>query len=356
LAVTAAIAGERGGEPPATRAAALAGPLDRLGRPLSDLRISVTDRCNFRCPYCMPRSHYGPGHRFLPTADHLQGAEIVRLVRVFTSLGVTKVRLTGGEPLLRADLVAIVSDLARLGIDDLALTTNGALLARHAEELRRAGLRRVTVSLDSTDPEVFATMSDSRVPLQAVLDGIVAAVTAGLHPVKLNCVVQRGRNESSIPGLVEWARTHGVTLRFIEYMDVGSSNGWRSSDVVPAEEIVAAVDRAHPLLAEEREPGAVARRWRFADGGGEVGVIASVTQPFCGDCSRARLSSDGQLYTCLFAVDGLDLRTPLRAGADDAALRGLVAERWEGRDDRYSELRASLPIPLRHVEMSYIGG
>jgi cyclic pyranopterin phosphate synthase len=329
---------------------------DRLGRPLRDLRISVTDRCNFRCPYCMPRSHFGPGHRFLPAAEQLSSAEIERLATVFVSLGVTKVRLTGGEPLLRLDLVDILRRLSRLGLEDLALTTNGALLSRHAQALAGAGLHRVTVSLDALDPEVFAAMCDAKVPLATVLEGIEAARAAGLEPIKLNCVVQRGRNDTGLVELVEYAREHGLQVRFIEYMDVGTSNGWRSQDVVTADEILKSVGRRFPVVEEQREPSAVARRYRFADGKGLVGVIASVSRPFCGDCSRARLGSDGRLYTCLFAVGGIDLRTPLRDGAGDAELRRLVTARWEGRVDRYSELRAGLRAPLQHVEMSYIGG
>jgi cyclic pyranopterin phosphate synthase len=329
---------------------------DRLRRPLRDLRISVIDRCNFRCPYCMPRSRYGPGHRFLPASDQLTAAEIIRLGRMFASLGVVKIRLTGGEPLLRRDLLDIVAGLSRLDLEDLALTTNGALLARHARALREAGLQRVTVSLDSLDPAVFAAMSDTSVQLETVLAGIDAALDAGLAPVKLNCVLQRGRNETAIVPLVDFARSRGLQLRFIEYMDVGTANGWRRDEVVSAEEILATVGRVHPLAAADREPGAVARRYRFADGGGELGIIASVTEPFCGDCSRARLGSDGKLYTCLFATAGLDLREPLRRGADDEELSTLVTRRWQGRDDRYSELRAGLRAPLEHIEMSYIGG
>ncbi len=329
---------------------------DALGRVLDDLRISVTDRCNFRCPYCMPRSHFGPGHRFLPGSEQLTAAEIERLARLFAHLGVTRVRLTGGEPLLRRDLAEIVTRLAGLGFADLALTTNGALLARHAAQLRRAGLRRVSVSLDSLDPATFAAMSDSRVRLGDVLDGIAAAQEAGLNPVRVNCVVQRGRNDGEILDLVEWARARSLEIRFIEYMDVGTSNGWQREQVVTAAEIMETVSRAHAVVPLVRERAAVARRYRFADGMGAMGVIASVTQPFCGDCSRARLSSDGRLYTCLFAAEGLDLRGPLRAGEPDEGLERLLGDRWRARTDRYSEMRASLPIPLRHVEMSYIGG
>lgn len=331
-------------------------PRDLLDRPLRDLRISVTDRCNFRCVYCMPRSHYGPGYRFLPAAQQLCADEIVRLAGIFVSLGVTKIRLTGGEPLLRHDLVDIVRGLHGLGVPDLAMTTNGALLRRLAGPLAQAGLSRLTVSLDSLDPTVFAAMSDSRVSLDEVLEGIAAGRSAGLDPIKLNCMVRRGVNQDSLLGLVELARAQGWILRFIEFMDVGSSIGWRRDDVVPAQEILDVVSREHPLVEEAREEGAVARRYRFADGRGEVGVIASVSQPFCGDCTRARLGSDGQLYTCLFAVSGLDLRGPLRDGADDEAIRRLVSARWERRSDRYSEVRATTIVPMRRIEMPYIGG
>jgi cyclic pyranopterin phosphate synthase len=329
---------------------------DLLGRPLRDLRISVTDRCNFRCPYCMPREHYGPGYPFRADSELLGADEIVRLAAIFVSLGVTKIRLTGGEPLLRRDLVDIVTQLHDLGIPDLALTTNGALLAQLAGRLARAGLRRLTVSLDSLDPATFAAMSDSRVELAKVLDGITAAREAGLDPIKLNCMVRRGVNEGSILGLVDFARSEGLILRFIEFMDVGSSNGWRRESVVTAEEILDVVSGYHPLLEEVREPNAVARRYRFADGRGEVGVIASVSRPFCGDCTRARLGSDGHLYTCLFAASGLDLRGPLRDGAGDEEIRRLVSSRWEHRSDRYSETRATRTEPIQRIEMSYIGG
>ena len=359
MAVTASAPGRlRARQEAATPAAGDEGGTvrDSLERPLRDLRISVTDRCNFRCPYCMPRSHYGPGHHFLATREQLTAAELGRLGGVFVRLGVTKIRLTGGEPLLRTDLPDIVGRLAELGVPDLALTTNGALLRRFAAPLARAGLHRATVSLDSLDPEVFARMSDTGVAVATVLDGIAAALDAGLHPVKLNCVVRRGHNEASILPLVEFARAHELHLRFIEYMDVGTSNGWRREDVVSADEILEEVAGAHQLLEEDREPAAVARRYRFADGGGELGLIASVTRPFCGDCTRARLGSDGRLYTCLFAVNGLDLRGPLRDGAGDDEIERMIGERWLHRADRYSEMRASLRRPLRHVEMSYIGG
>jgi cyclic pyranopterin phosphate synthase len=329
---------------------------DRLGRSLRDVRISVTDRCNFRCPYCMPKARFGPGYRFLPRAEALDTREIVRLAGVFVSLGVTKIRLTGGEPLLRRDLVEIVAGIAQTGVPDIALTTNGALLRRWAGRLRDAGLHRVTVSLDSLDPAVFASMSDSKIEVHEVLDGIAAAREAGLAPVKLNCVVQRGINEDGLIDLVDFARREELSLRCIEYMDVGETNGWRMTDVVSGEEIVERVRRVHPLLDEASDPSAVAKTYRFADGNGDIGVITSVSRPFCGDCTRARLGVDGKLYTCLFASSGIDLREALRSGADDAALRRIVADRWKRRDDRYSELRGLGVVEGERIEMSYIGG
>lgn len=329
---------------------------DLLGRSLRDVRISVTDRCNFRCPYCMPKARFGPGHRFLPRADALSAGEIVRLAGVFASLGVTKIRLTGGEPLLRSDLVEIVEGIARLGVPDIALTTNGALLRRWAVRLRDAGLHRVTVSLDSLDPTVFAAMSDSRIEVREVLDGIVAARDAGLEPIKLNCVVQRGVNEDGLLDLVDFARREGLSLRCIEYMDVGATNGWHMADVVTGEEILERVRQVFPLLDEDPDPTAVARSYRFADGAGDLGVITSVSRPFCGDCTRARLGVDGKLYTCLFATSGIDLREPLRSGVDDDTLRRIVADRWRRRDDRYSELRGLGIAEGERIEMSYIGG
>ncbi|MHB8489009.1 MAG: GTP 3',8-cyclase MoaA [Candidatus Dormibacteria bacterium] len=329
---------------------------DRLGRSLRDVRISVTDRCNFRCPYCMPKARFGPGYQFLPRAEALDAREIVRLAGVFASLGVTKIRLTGGEPLLRPDLVDIVEGIAKLGVPDIALTTNGALLRRWAARLRDAGLQRVTVSLDSLDPTVFASMSDSRIEVGEVLDGIAAARAAGLAPIKLNCVVQRGVNEQGLLDLVGYARREGLGLRCIEYMDVGATNGWRVADVVSGEEILERVRQVYPLLEEAPDPAAVARTYRFADGNGDLGVITSVSRPFCGDCTRARLGVDGKLYTCLFATAGIDLREPLRSGADDDALRRIVADRWKRRDDRYSELRGLGIAEGERIEMSYIGG
>jgi cyclic pyranopterin phosphate synthase len=323
---------------------------------LRDVRISVTDRCNFRCPYCMPKARFGPGHRFLPRAEALDAREIVRLAGVFASLGATKIRLTGGEPLLRTDLVEIVEGIAGLGVPDIALTTNGALLRRWADRLHDAGLQRVTVSLDSLDPAVFTAMSDSRIELREVLDGIAAAREAGLEPIKLNCVVQRGVNEDGLLDLVGFARREGLRLRCIEYMDVGATNRWLPADVVSGEEILERVRGVYPLLEESPDPTVVARTYRFADGAGDFGVITSVSRPFCGDCTRARLGVDGKLYTCLFATSGIDLREPLRSGADDDTLRRIVADRWKRRDDRYSELRGLGISDGERIEMSYIGG
>ena len=333
-------------------------PTDRLGRRLRDLRVSVTDRCNFRCGYCMPRSTYGPGFRFAARAQILSFEEITRVVALATRCGVRKVRLTGGEPLLRRDLAGLVARLAALPqVEDLALTTNGSLLAAHARALRQAGLSRVTVSLDSLDEQVFRRMHDVEVPLAAVLAGIAAARAAGLGPVKLNTVVRRGLNQDGILDLADFARNEGHVLRFIEYMDVGHSNGWRLDEVVPAQEIIERIAQVHPLdPLPPRTPGEVARRYRYRDGGGEVGVIASVTQPFCGACTRARLTAQGRLYTCLFATEGTDLRAPLRAGASDDEIVARLAGVWRERTDRYSERRtAAGPDPSR-VEMSTVGG
>jgi len=331
---------------------------DTLGRPLRDLRISVTDRCNFRCTYCMPHEVYGSTFRFLPHAELLTFEEITRLARVAISLGVTKVRLTGGEPLLRRDLEELVRMLAGLdGLTDLTLTTNGSLLRRKAEALAAAGLQRITVSLDSLDDAVFARLNDVAFPVAQVLEGIEAADRAGLHPVKVNMVVRRGLNEDSVLPMARFARERGYTLRFIEYMDVGHTNGWALDEVVPANEIVAAIDAELPLEPLEAQySGEVASRWRYRDGHGEIGLISSVTQPFCRSCTRARLTAEGVIYTCLFGTDGVDLRAPLRSGADDAALRSTLAEVWSSRADRYSELRSEATVTLPKVEMSRIGG
>lgn len=336
---------------------------DTLQRPLRDLRISVTDRCNLRCTYCMPREVFGKDFVFLPRAELLSFEEIERVARIFLRLGVHKIRLSGGEPLMRHGVEKLVEKLARLTCVDgrpveIAMTTNGVMLAKKARALKDAGLTRLTVSLDGLSEATFRRMSDSSAPVQAVLDGIAAAQALELAPVKVNTVVKRGVNEHEIVPLVEHFRNSGVILRFIEFMDVGTTNGWRMDDVVTARDILQQIDARHPLRpVDPNYPGEVAKRWALADGSGEIGVIASVTQAFCGDCSRIRLSTDGKLYTCLFASDGIDLRTPLRQGADDAALDRLIAATWQQRSDRYSQIRhAATERPLRKIEMSYIGG
>ena len=330
--------------------------LDTLQRPLRDLRISVTDRCNFRCVYCMPKEVFGRDYRFLPRRELLTFEEIERVASVFVGLGVNKLRITGGEPLLRRDLEVLIAQLAVLGDLDLTLTTNGALLAQKAQALAEAGLSRVTVSLDSLDDEVFRAMNDVDFPVARVLGGIDAAAAAGL-PVKVNVVVKRGLNESSVLDIARRFRGTGHPVRFIEFMDVGATNGWRLDDVVPAAEIVRTIGAEFPL--EPVEPayrGEVAERYRYLDGAGEIGVIASVTQPFCGDCTRARISADGKLYTCLFAVQGHDLRAIVRSGAADDEIEEKICAVWQRRTDRYSELRTNDTSALRKVEMSYIGG
>ena len=330
--------------------------LDTLGRPARDLRISVTDRCNFRCLYCMPREVYGRDYAFLPRSALLSFEEITRVAGAFHGLGVRKLRLTGGEPLLRRELERLVAMLAALPDAEVTMTTNGALLARKAQLLADAGLARVTVSLDSVDEDVFRAMNDVDVPLADVLEGIDAAAAAGLS-VKVNTVVKRGLNDDGIVDLAARFRGTGHVLRFIEFMDVGSTNGWRLDDVVPAAEIVARIGDVFPL--EPLDPnyrGETARRGRSADGSGSIGVIASVTEPFCGDCTRARLSADGKLYTCLFATAGRDLRPLLRGDASDGELLAHLSHAWRRRDDRYSELRTAETAALPKVEMSYIGG
>jgi len=332
---------------------------DTLARPMHDLRISVTDRCNFRCTYCMPREVFGHDFQFLAREELLSFEEIHRLARLFVRAGVTKIRVTGGEPLVRRDverLIAMLSDLRADGLADLTLTTNGSLLAAKAQRLRDAGLDRVTVSLDSLDDAVFQAMNDVRFPVARVLAGIDAAQAAGL-PVKVNTVVQRGVNEDSLPGIAGHFRGTGIIVRFIEYMDVGTTNGWRLDDVVPAAEILERIGQHWPLEPlPANYPGEVATRYRYADGAGEVGVIASVTRPFCGACTRARLSAEGELYTCLFAARGSDLRAPLRAGASDDELAERLAGIWGRRADRYSEIRGAQTRDLPRVEMSHIGG
>ncbi len=330
---------------------------DTRGRALQDLRISITDRCNFRCRYCMPKEIFNREYEFLQRELLLSFEEIARLTRIFKGLGVEKVRITGGEPLLRKGVEELVAELGSIGLRDLTLTTNGSLLARKAESLAAAGLRRVTVSLDSMDPEVFAAMNDVDFPVSDVLDGIEAAAAAGLTPIKINMVVKRSVNADGILEMAEHFRGTGHVVRFIEFMDVGTSNGWRLDAVVPAQEILETIGSKYPL--EPVDPnyrGEVASRWRYVDGKGEIGVITSISKPFCGDCSRARLSAEGVLYTCLFAVGGLDLRAPLRSGASDAELEELISGVWSQRTDRYSELRSEATVNLPKVEMSYIGG
>jgi len=333
-------------------------PTDRLARPLRDLRISVTDRCNFRCTYCMPKEIFGRDYAFLPRAELLSFEEITRLARVFAEHGVTKVRLTGGEPLLRRDLERLVEMLAGIqGISDIALTTNGTALAAKARSLKDAGLTRVTVSLDALDDETFGAMNDVRFPVARVLDGIDAAARTGLSPVKVNMVVKRGVNDHAILPMAERFRNSAHILRFIEYMDVGTTNGWRLDDVVPAAEIRNAIDASWPLEPlQANYPGEVATRYRYRDGAGEIGLIASVTQPFCGNCTRARLSAEGKLHTCLFASHGHDLRSILRGGATDQELAQRLRTIWTARADRYSEARTAQTAPEQKIEMSYIGG
>jgi GTP 3',8-cyclase len=330
---------------------------DTLNRPLRDLRISVTDRCNFRCVYCMPKEIFGSDYPYLPHNEVLTFEEITRLARIFVAHGVQKIRLTGGEPLVRKDLHLLVGMLSKVPGVDLTMTTNGALLARNAQALKEAGLGRVSVSLDSLDDEVFKAMNDVDFPVGKVLEGMEAAQRAGLEPIKVNMVVKRGVNESSILPMARFFREKGYILRFIEYMDVGHTNGWRTDDVVSAKEIVGIIGAEMPLEpADPNYRGEVAERWRYKDGRGEIGVIASVTQPFCRDCNRARLSAEGKLYTCLFAVKGHDLKSLVRSGASDEDVSAKIAHLWGRRGDRYSELRSENTIDLPKVEMSHIGG
>jgi cyclic pyranopterin phosphate synthase len=330
---------------------------DSLGRPLRDLRVSITDRCNFRCVYCMPKEVFGRDYPFLKKEELLSFEEISRLARIFVRLGVHKIRLTGGEPLVRRDVEELVEMLAQIPGLDLTMTTNASLLAHKAQALKNAGLKRVTVSLDSLDDAIFGAMNDVDFPVKRVLEGIDAALRAGLTPIKINMVVKRGVNEDSILPMARYFHDTPFILRFIEYMDVGTTNGWRLDDVVPAKEIVASIHAEMPI--EPVEPnyrGEVAKRWRYRDGRGEIGFITSVTRPFCGDCSRARLSAEGQLYTCLFGVDGHDMRALVRSDASDEHITAVIASLWQRRDDRYSELRSSETSELPKVEMSYIGG
>jgi cyclic pyranopterin phosphate synthase len=332
--------------------------VDALGRPLRDLRISVTDRCNFRCTYCMPREVFGPDYQFLQRVELLTYEEIGRLARIFVEHGVEKIRLTGGEPLVRRDLhqlIALLRDTP--GLKDLTLTTNGSLLRAQAQRLRDAGLQRITVSLDSLDEAVFKSMNDVGVPPSVVLDGIEAAREAGLAPIKVNAVVKRGVNDHTIVDLARHFKGIGIIVRFIEFMDVGATNGWQMDHVVPARDIVARINAELPIEpAEPNYRGEVARRWRYRDGAGEIGVITSITEPFCGDCTRARLSPEGELYTCLFGTRGHDFRSLLRNGASDDEISAFLGSVWRVRDDRYSEIRSEYTVGLRKVEMSHIGG
>ncbi|MDA0574660.1 GTP 3',8-cyclase MoaA [Burkholderia gladioli] len=341
---------------------------DTFSRPLRDLRISVTDRCNFRCVYCMPREVFDKDYPFLPHGALLSLEELERTARIFVAHGVEKIRITGGEPLLRKNLEFLIEQLARMEtVDgrplDLTLTTNGSLLARKARSLRDAGLTRVTVSLDALDDTLFRRMNDADFASADVLEGIFAAQDAGLAPLKVNMVVKRGTNDAEIVPMARRFRNTGVVLRFIEYMDVGTSNGWNMTDVLPSAEVLARIDAQFPLLPlEAHAPGETAQRWAYADGGGEIGLISSVTRAFCGECTRARLSTEGKLYLCLFGSQGHDLRALLRNGASDAQIASAVARIWQARDDRYSQLRGTAQAETqaadgaRRVEMSYIGG
>jgi cyclic pyranopterin phosphate synthase len=332
--------------------------LDLLRRPLRDLRVSVTDRCNFRCVYCMPKAVFGRGYNFLPKGAMLTFEEIARLSRIFATLGAEKIRLTGGEPLLRGNLDRLVASLALMeGLREITLTTNGSLLAEQASALRAAGLTRLTVSLDSLDDAVFRAMNDVDFPVHRVLRGIDAALAAGFSPIKINMVVKRRVNEDSVPAMARYFRGGPFILRFIEYMDVGNTNGWRLDDVVPGEEILDRLRADSPLEALPLNyPGEVARRFRHIKGGGEIGIISSVTKPFCQGCTRARLSADGRLFLCLFATKGLDLRQPLRAGATDEELLEIIGSAWRARSDRYSEIRSTQTTLLPKAEMSLLGG
>lgn len=331
---------------------------DRFNRPLKDLRISVTDRCNFRCDYCMPAGIFGKEYEFLARSELLTFEEIARLTGIIVKLGAVKVRLTGGEPLVRNQIEKLVTRLSRIeGVGDLTLTTNAYLLPEKAQALADAGLRRITVSVDTLDEEIFKSMNGRGLGIERVLEGIEAAEKAGFNPVKINSVVKRGVNDHTIVELARHFKERGHIVRFIEYMDVGNLNGWKMDDVVPAGEIVARIDAAMPLVpVESNYRGEVATRYRYKDGKGEIGVIASVTKPFCGDCTRMRLSAEGRLYTCLFAGAGTDLRDPLRDGATDQDLESIIARTWSGRVDRYSEDRAAMTEPRKKVEMYHIGG
>ena len=330
---------------------------DRRGRGLRDLRISVTDRCNFRCVYCMPRAVFDDNYSFLPRRELLSFEEILRIARLFVDRGVKKIRITGGEPLLRKNIERLIEMLARLDGVEVTLTTNGVLLPKMARTLKDAGLQRVTVSLDALDDALFRRMNDADYPVAKVLEGIAAAHAAGLGPIKVNMVVKRGTNDGDIEAMASHFRHSGHILRFIEFMDVGASNGWNMGEVLPSQDIITRINRLYPLQAVDANySGEVAERWRYQDGGGEIGVISSVTQAFCATCTRIRLSTEGKLYTCLFAQHGHDLRSLLRAGADDAAVDAAIAQVWQNRDDRYSEIRTAETAARQKIEMSYIGG
>lgn len=331
---------------------------DTFERPLRDLRISVTDRCNFRCPYCMPADIFHERFKFMAQEKVLTFEEITRLTKIITGMGAVKLRLTGGEPLVRQDIDKLVKMLSEIeGVEDLAMTTNAYLLPKFAEQLKEAGLQRLTISLDSLDEEVFHAMNGKRASVAKVLEGIQFAKNIGFDNIKINCVVQRGINEHTIVDMARWAREEGHIVRFIEYMDVGTMNGWKLDEVVPAKEIVETIDAAFPLEGRKRNYASeTALRWQYADGLGEIGVIASVTMPFCGNCSRIRLSPEGQIFTCLFATEGTDLKTPMREGATDDELRDIVAGTWQKRDDRYSETRSDNTSDRDKIEMYYIGG
>ena len=331
---------------------------DTLGRALLDLRISVTDRCNFRCTYCMPKEIFGRGYRFLPQKEVLTFEEITRLTKLFAALGTRKIRLTGGEPLMRREVEELIKMLAEIpGIDDLALTTNGSFPVERVQTLKQAGLKRMTVSLDSLDDVVFMKMNDVDFPVSRVLEWIEASITAGFEPIKINMVVQRGVNEDSILPMARYFNKPNTILRFIEYMDVGSSNDWRLDDVVPAKEIAERIHAEMPLeLIGPNYTSEVAKRWRYKESGNEVGFITSVTQPFCGTCTRVRLSANGSFYTCLFAAQGHDLKSLIRGGASDEELTKSITDIWQKRIDRYSEIRSSETKDLPKVEMSFIGG
>ena len=329
-----------------------------MGRPLKDLRISVTDRCNFRCTYCMPAEIFGESYKFLPKDEILSFEEIARLARIFVEFGVNKLRITGGEPLLRTDLHILIAMLTRMpGLEDLTLTTNAYLLPQQAQQLKDAGLQRITISLDTLDDEVFKEMNGRGISIDRVLQGIDAAAAVGLAPIKINAVVQKGVNDHTVVDLARYFKNSGHIVRFIEYMDVGNRNGWKWDQVVPAAEIIQRIDAEMPLEpVDSNYPGEVANRYRYRDGQGEIGVISSVSQPFCANCTRSRLSTDGKLYTCLFAASGSDLRSHLRSGASDVELTELLEQSWSARDDRYSELRSDATLELPKIEMSYIGG